>query len=147
MDTDKKYLVFIPVLLGGLLTLALFAQTSPSEVKSVMTNATVEAMFRGGVPMPTIISAIKTATKVDFLIDNQAFAQFTKAGASNSESDQILEAMHQRVIHGVSSAPSGGIRIYQTSGQDQVESTPKTQPAVRIPTNGKSRPSVLVSAG
>lgn len=118
MNADQTHRSIISVLMGLLLTVGLFAQTS--QVQPVMTNATVEAMFRGGLPAATIVSAIKTATKVDFLIDSQAYAQLTKAGAADGVADQFLEAMHQRVIHGVAnSAASQGYTIYPAPTQDQ----------------------------
>ncbi len=103
---------------------------------SVMTNETVETMIRSGVPLATIVSAIKTATKVDFLIDKQAYAQLGEAGASDSDSEQILEAMHLRVIHGAAnSASASGIRIFQTPAQNEQPDNAPVPVSTSVPTS------------
>ncbi len=65
-----------------------------------LSNNRVEAMVRKGVPIPLVIQTILAAQQVDFLIDNYEFSQLNAAGASNGAADQILEAMHQRLVRG-----------------------------------------------
>jgi hypothetical protein len=61
--TSKTHKAVIALLIG------LLASTVEAQIssQSVMTNTTVEAMVHGGVSVPIIIQAIKTATDVDFL--------------------------------------------------------------------------------
>jgi hypothetical protein len=92
----------------------------------VMTNSAVEAMLRGGAALNTIIQAIKTATNVDFLINNHEAFQLIEAGASDRVSDQILEAMHQRVIHGP--AGSAATPIASLAPIPTLRATRPTQP-------------------
>jgi hypothetical protein len=141
MNTYNIRLPMIFTMMGLFLTVGMFAQTS--QLQPIMTNATVEAMVRGGVPLETTIQAIKTAQQTDFTIDNKTRGQLTKAGASDSASAQILEAMHQRVIHSVTGSASsledklyGGIRISgQTPSegdQPRIDSTQMARPPVRV---------------
>ena len=84
-----------PVLAAMLLTsAALIAQTQ------VMTNFTIQAMLNGGIPLNTIIRAIRTAPKIDLYINKREHDQFIRAGASPVAADQILQAIHDREYNG-----------------------------------------------
>jgi len=126
-----------PTFLILTLTIASFGQTIQAPTPP-LTNATVEAMVSGGISLATIIQTIKAATNVDFLINNQERLQLIKAGASDSTSDQLLEAMHQRVANGVSSsAPSRGYKIYNSDqprrDTDPIVNTPVPVANVPVP--------------
>jgi hypothetical protein len=81
-----------------LFTLLAFAVLSPA--KPVMTNQTVEAMLRGGVPVPTIVTAIKTAEYIQLYTSTEFYDRLLTAGASRNVADQILQAMHDRNYKG-----------------------------------------------
>jgi hypothetical protein len=70
-----------------------------------MTNATIEAMVSGGVPLAVIVRAIKTATKIELSTGNQDYARLTKAGASTSAADEIMKAIHYREYVGIDRSP------------------------------------------
>ncbi len=73
---------------------AVIAQTQ------VMTNFTIQAMLNGGIPLNTIIRAIRTAPKIDLYINKREHDQFIRAGASPAAADQILQAIHDREYNG-----------------------------------------------
>lgn len=79
----------------ALSTAASLAQ--PQAYVEPLTNANVELMVHRGIPLATIVQAIKKAPEVDFLIDNYETLRLTEAGASDSVSDQIVQAMRQRM--------------------------------------------------
>jgi hypothetical protein len=79
-------------------TLIAFAVAASAQ--PVMTNQTVEAMLRGGVPIPTILTAIKTATYIQLFTSKEFHDRLLKAGASPSVADQIVHAMHDRSYNG-----------------------------------------------
>lgn len=84
-----------PALAAMLLTsAALIAQTQ------VMTNFTIQAMLNGGIPLNTIIRAIRTAPKIDLYINKREHDQFIRAGASPAAAAQILQAIHDREYNG-----------------------------------------------
>lgn len=76
-----------------------------SAATPVMTNATIEAMVSGGVPLPVIVRAIKTATKIELLTGDQDYARLTNAGASTSAADEIMKAIHYREYVGIDRSP------------------------------------------
>jgi hypothetical protein len=80
--------------------LTLIACAVISSAKPVMTNRTVEAMLRGGVPVPTILSAIKTAEYIQLFMSTEFYDRLLNAGASPSVADQIVQAMHDRTYKG-----------------------------------------------
>jgi hypothetical protein len=80
--------------------LMLIACAVISAAKPVMTNETVEAMLRGGVPVPTILSAIKTAAYIQLVASKEFYDRLLNAGASPSVADQIVRAMHDRTYNG-----------------------------------------------
>ena len=65
-----------------------------------MTNQTVEAMLRGGVPVPTILTAIRTAEYIELITSKEFRDRLLNAGASPSDADQIVHAMHDRNYKG-----------------------------------------------
>ena len=65
-----------------------------------MTNQTVEAMLRGGVPVSTIVTAIKTAEYIQLYTSKEFHDRLLNAGASPSVADQIVQAMHDRNYKG-----------------------------------------------
>ena len=67
---------------------------------AALTNASIEQMVRSGVPLPSILRAIKSAPVADFLVNSHEFTELLGAGATNQAGDQILAAMHQRMLHG-----------------------------------------------
>jgi hypothetical protein len=71
-----------------------------SSAKPVMTNQTIEAMLRGGVPTPTILTSIKTAENIQFFTSKEFYDRLVSAGASPSIADQIVQAMHDRTYKG-----------------------------------------------
>jgi hypothetical protein len=77
-----------------------FGQTNPNGPTPAMTNLTIQAMVNGGVPVPTIIRAIKTAPKIDLYTNDREYAQIVAAGASTSDANQIMRAIHQREYDG-----------------------------------------------
>jgi hypothetical protein len=79
-------------------TLIAFAVISSAQ--PVMTNQTVEAMLRGGVSVPTILTAIKTAAYIQLFVSKEFYDRLLKAGASPSVADQIVHAMHDRTYNG-----------------------------------------------
>jgi hypothetical protein len=81
-----------------LLTLVAFAVISSAT--PVMTNQTVEAMLRGGVPVPTIVTAIKTAEYIELFTSTEFYNRLLNAGASHNVADQIVQAMHDRNYKG-----------------------------------------------
>ena len=72
-----------------------------SSAKPVMTNQTVEAMVVGGVPVATILTAIKTAEYIQLFTSTEFRDRLLNAGASRSVADQIVQAMHDRNYKGV----------------------------------------------
>jgi hypothetical protein len=80
--------------------LTLIACAVISSAKPVMTNQTVEAMLRGGVPVPTILAAIKTADHIQLFMSTEFYDRLLNAGASPSVADQIVQAMHDRTYKG-----------------------------------------------
>ncbi len=72
-----------------------------SAAKPVMTNQTVEAMLRGGVPVATIVTAIKTAEHIELYTSTDFRDRLLTAGASRAAADQIVQAMHDRNYKGV----------------------------------------------
>lgn len=96
-----------------------------------MTNASIVQMVRRSVPLTSIIQAIKSAPEVDFLVDNYAAHELTGAGASDAASDQIVEAMHQRVTRGPvssASAPAGRASVPAPVTSRQIP--PATPPTI-----------------
>jgi len=79
-------------------TLIAFAVISSAQ--PVMTNQTVEAMLRGGVAVPTILTAIKTAAYIQLFISKEFYDRLRSAGASSSVADQIVQAMNDRTYNG-----------------------------------------------
>lgn len=82
---------------------AAIAQIQPPP--TALTNASVEQMVHSGIPLASILRAIKTAPIADFLVNSHEFTELQGAGATNRAGDQILEAMHQRMLHGPVIAP------------------------------------------
>ena len=80
--------------------LTLIACAIMSSAKPVMSNETVEAMLRGGVPVPTIITAIKTAAYIQLFTSKEFYGRLLNAGASPSVADQIVQAIHDRTYKG-----------------------------------------------
>ena len=114
-----------------LLSLAFFAMSSvvvPGRAApAVMSNYTIQAMLSGGVPLPTIIRAIKTAKQVDLYMNEREYARFKAAGASSSEADQLMQAIHSREYDGIDTSPAEPIvRV-------PVESVPVLKPAATVP--------------
>ena len=95
---------------NALLVLALIVTSSalvPAGAASpVMSNYTIQAMLSGGVPLPTIIRAIKTARQVDLYMNDREYARFKAAGASKSDADQIMQAIHSREYDGNRTSPA-----------------------------------------
>jgi hypothetical protein len=79
-------------------TLIAFAVISSAQ--PVMTNQTVEAMLRGGVAVPTILTAIKTAAYIQLFMSKEFYDRLLRAGASPSVADQIVHVMHDRTYNG-----------------------------------------------
>ncbi len=79
-----------------MLTAVIMAATPIMAAAPVMTNATIEAMVSGGVPLPVIVRAIRTAAQIEFFTGRQDYARLKNAGASGSAADQIMKAIHQR---------------------------------------------------
>jgi hypothetical protein len=80
--------------------LTLMACAVISSAKPVMTNETVEAMLRGGVPVPTILTVIKTAPYIQLFTSKEFYGRLIKAGAPPGVADQIVRAMHDRTYNG-----------------------------------------------
>jgi hypothetical protein len=78
----------------------LIAFAAISSAQPVMTNQTVEAMLRGGVAVPTILTAIKTAEYIQLFMSKEFYDRLINAGASPSVADQIVQAMHDRTYSG-----------------------------------------------
>ena len=78
----------------------LIALAAISSAQPVMTNQTVEAMLRGGVPVPTILTAIKTAAYIQLVMSKEFYDRLLNAGASPSAAGQIVQAMHDRTYKG-----------------------------------------------
>jgi len=57
-------------------------------------------MLNGGIPVNTIIRAIRTAPKIDLYINKREHDQFVRAGASPAAADQLLQAIHDREYNG-----------------------------------------------
>jgi hypothetical protein len=72
----------------------------------VMTNYTIQAMISGGVSVPVIIRAIKTATKVDLYMNDRECTRLKDAGASIAEVNRIVQAIHDREYNGVDLYPA-----------------------------------------
>jgi hypothetical protein len=72
----------------------------------VMTNATIEAMVSGGVPLPVIIRTIRTATQIEFFTGRPDYVRLKNAGASGSAADEIMKAIHQREYDGIDTSPA-----------------------------------------
>jgi len=72
----------------------------------VMTNYTIQAMISGGVPVPVIVRAIKTATKVDLYMNDRECTRLKDAGASYAEVNRIVQAIHDREYNGVDLYPA-----------------------------------------
>jgi len=71
-----------------------------SSAQPVMTNQTVEAMLRGGVAVPTILTAIETAAYIQLFMSKEFYDRLLRAGATPSVADQIVRAMHDRTYNG-----------------------------------------------
>jgi hypothetical protein len=71
----------------------------------VMTNDTIEAMVSGGVQLPTIIRAIKTAPKIELYMNEREYIGLKNAGATTSEADEIFKAIHYREYFGIDRSP------------------------------------------
>jgi hypothetical protein len=113
------------------LILALLATSSvllPVRAASpVMSNYTIQAMLSGGVPLPAIIRAIKTAKQVDLYMNDREYARFKAAGASKSDADQIMQAIHSREYDGIDNSPAEPVvRV-------SAESVPVLKPAATVP--------------
>lgn len=78
----------------------LIAFAAISSAQQGMTNQTVEAMLRGGVAVPTILTAIKTAAYIQLFMSKEFYDRLLDAGASPSVADQIVQAMHDRTYKG-----------------------------------------------
>jgi hypothetical protein len=78
----------------------LIAFAAISSAQPVMTNQTVEAMLRGGVAVPTILIAIKTAAYIQLFTSKEFYDRLLNAGATPSVADQIVQAMHDRTYKG-----------------------------------------------
>jgi hypothetical protein len=93
-----------------LLILAFLATSSAlvpvCAATAVMTNHTIQAMLSGGVPVPTIIRAIKTAKQIDLYMNADEYARLKNAGASKSDADQIIQAIHSREYDGIDNSPA-----------------------------------------
>lgn len=85
----------VPTILLPLLAFAVI-----SWAQSVMSNETVEAMLRGGVPVQTIVTAIRTAGHIQLFMSKDFSDRLLKAGASPAVADQIMQAMHDRNYYG-----------------------------------------------
>ena len=70
-----------------------------------MTNSTIQAMISGGVPVATIVRTIRTAPTVQLFVDRDEIARLLNAGASASDAEQIMKAIHDREYNGVDQSP------------------------------------------
>lgn len=108
---------------AALLTGSLLAQLSIPP--PILNNEGVEAMLKQGVPAAIIVQAIMNSQEAQFLVNSYEFGRLTEAGAANLAAEQILDAMHQRMIH----PPQRPQVIYatQTAPAPQNEFIPQPQ--------------------
>jgi hypothetical protein len=90
-------------------------------------------MLNGGIPVNTIIRAIRTAPKIDLYINKREHDQFIRAGASPAAADQILQAIHDREYNGAEkwsadSITGSPVVTPASPPTDRVDATP--QPAL-----------------
>jgi hypothetical protein len=104
--------------LAGFLVVFSMLAASP-----MMTNQTVEAMVYGGVPLATIISAIKGAARIQLSETRQDYDRLVAAGSSPAAATEIMKAIHARQYNGVdrwpaqeTTAPVQGVAAHAGSG-------------------------------
>jgi len=110
----------------------------------VMTNATIEAMVSGGVPLPVIVRAIRTAARIELFTGKHDYARLTNAGASIKDADRIMEAIRYREYNGIDGSP-----VVEHPVVEQVASVtePAPSPAAPVPVSvAASAPSPVAPA-
>jgi hypothetical protein len=58
------------------------------------------------VPVATIVQSIRSATKIQFFQEKRDYERLVQAGASTSETDQIMKAIHAREYNGIDLTPA-----------------------------------------
>ena len=98
----------------------------------VMTNATIQAMLYGGVPLSTIVRTIKSALRIDLYINKEEYSHLIAAGASANAADQIMQAIHDREYGGAERLPAA------TPASIPAASTPAPAPSTQPTVTGSN---------
>ena len=98
-----------------LLILALLISSSafvPARTaKRVMTNKTIQAMISGGVPLSMIVRAIRIAAQIDLYMNDRERIALKDAGATDSDVDEVMKAIHYREYTGVDKSPEFALQV------------------------------------
>jgi hypothetical protein len=100
----------------------------------VMTNQTIEAMVYGGVPLATIVTTIKTASRIQLSETKQDYNRLIAAGISAAAATEIMKAIHYRQFVGIDNRPPQLVA-------PPIQTAPTSAPKVlEVPLDAKSQP-------